>query len=302
MSPPPAPAGLVLEADGLARRYGVQVAVDSFGLHVGAGEVVVLLGPNGCGKTTGVEMCLGLRRRDRGDVSICGLDPMHDRRRLARLVGVQLQGAQLHPQATVRDAFRYLAALHAGRGDVWALLDQLGLSTTSGTRYGRLSGGQQRRVMVAVALCGNPKLAVLDEPTSGVDPESRALFWSCVRAASARGVGILTTTHDLGEAGRHADRVVIMRRGRTAAEGTPDELVAALPFDDVFVVRTSEGTTPPGLVLASVPDEVTVGVVASAADEVAWAIDRSTTMRVIDRRSPGFADAYLYAAISEGPA
>ena len=231
----------LLLATGLQRSYGGQVAVSRFDLTVDMGETVVLLGPNGCGKTTSIEMCLGLRRADQGSAKILGMDPRKQRKEIARQIGIQLQGARIHPRVKVSEYFAFLSSLHRPNGAINDIVTIMGLSECWNKLFTNLSGGQQRRVIVASALCGSPKLVVLDEPTSGVDPESRVQFWDGLQTiAATRDMGVVTTTHDLNEAERYGSRVLIMRDGRVLRDGSSEELVAELPFDKVLHFRSGE--------------------------------------------------------------
>lgn len=231
----------LLLATGLQRSYGSQVAVARFDVEIRAGETVVLLGPNGCGKTTSIEMCLGLRRADNGEASILGMNPHTQRREIARQVGIQLQGARIHPRVKVSEYFAFMSTLHHSSVSINDIVDSMGLSECRHKLFTNLSGGQQRRVTVAAALCGNPRLVVLDEPTSGVDPESRVQFWDGLRATIAKtGLGVITTTHDLNEAERYGTRILIMREGRILRDGTITELTASVPFDKVAHIRSNE--------------------------------------------------------------
>ena len=213
----------VLEAEHLRRTYEGRPAVIDFSATVAPGEVVVLVGPNGCGKTTSVEMAIGLRRTEAGSSRIDGYDVVTQRRAVARILGLQLQGAELHARVRIREHLEYLAALHGvDQGSADEVPRVLGLDDIVDRVYGSLSGGMQRRALVALAFVGRPRLVVLDEPTSGVDIESRNEIWAALRSLLvARGAGVLVTTHDLAEAQRHADRVIVMREGEIIASGPP---------------------------------------------------------------------------------
>jgi ABC-2 type transport system ATP-binding protein len=303
----------LLLAHGLSRSYGRHAAVSDFTAAVHAGEVVVLVGPNGCGKTTSVEMVLGLRRSDGGTARVLGLDPRRDRREVARSVGVQLQGAALHSRVRLREQLEYVGALY-GTGDRWRdVAATLGLTSSLDRFYGTLSGGLQRRALVATALAGEPRLAVLDEPTSGVDVESRLELWSAVRTLlAARDAGTLVTTHDLTEAEQHADRVLVMRSGRVVADGSPAELVRRSGLASVLTLRRPAGTAGwvlpahDGRPLATSPVEVTIGfgrpagaqAFRAAVEGAGGPAGAGTVPRVIER-VPTLQDAYLALAAGD---
>lgn len=281
----------LLSAAGLRRSYDGAVVVHDFTAEVHPGEIVVLLGPNGCGKTTSVEMSLGLRRSDEGTTRIDGMDPVDQRSKVAEVVGVQLQGARIHPRVRLHEYFSYLAALYGDRERVDEVLGLLGVDAFMGKLFSKLSGGQQRRAVVAGALCGRPKLAVLDEPTSGVDAESRSMFWHGLRKlVEADDLGVLTTTHDLGEAARYADRVLVMREGALVASGSVDDLTSATPFEEIWVVETGaeerDDLAALGVVLERVGHETTIGV--------AEPTPRANGLKVLERRQPTLQDAYLH--------
>lgn len=296
----------LLRAEGLRRSYGSHVAVTDFTAAVHAGEVVVLVGPNGCGKTTSVEMALGLRHSDGGTVRVLGLDPRRDRREVARSVGVQLQGAALHARVRLREQLEYVGALY-GTGDRWRdVAATLGLTGSLDRFYGTLSGGLRRRALVATALAGEPRLAVLDEPTSGVDVESRLELWSAVRTLlAARDAAALVTTHDLTEAEQHADRVLVMRSGRVVAAGSPPALVQRSGLASVLTLRrpaAAGGWTLPdhdGRRLAASPVEVTLGFDRpAAAQDFRTEVERTGGSGAprITERAPTLQDAYLALA------
>lgn len=293
--------GLLLTATSLRRRYGDVVAVSDFTTTVRCGEVVTVLGPNGCGKTTSLEMALGLRRRDGGTVRVLGTEPRAHRRELAPYLGVALQGAALHARVRLREQLTYVAAAFDS-GDTWRdIVDVLGLGAALDRPYGSLSGGMQRRAVVASALSGSPVLSVLDEPTSGVDLESRLQLWSAVRAMlTSREAGMLVTTHDLTEAEQHADRVIVMDAGRVIAEGSPRQLVRASGLLRVVTLRRRESRAGWGLpahagrALVSSPVELTLGFEDTPAAEALVAALRSRQEEVTALpREPTLQDVYL---------
>ena len=222
-----APGTAAVEVAGLVVRYGPVTAVDGVSFTAGAGQVLVLLGPNGAGKTTTVETLEGYRRPDAGTVRVLGLDPVADRARLVPRIGVMLQRGGVYPGLGPAEALRLFAAFYDDPADPSALLDRVGLRGVAGTPWRRLSGGEQQRLSLALALVGRPRVAFLDEPTAGADPEARLLVREVVRELRHDGVCVVLTTHDLEEARRVADRVVIVDRGRVVADGTPAELTAS---------------------------------------------------------------------------
>ena len=219
-----------VEVESLTITYGSVTAVDDLSFRAEAGEVTCVLGPNGAGKTSTVEALEGLRRPTSGRLSVVGLDPRRDHVALTPRIGVMLQEGGIHPAVRVGEALRHAAALYPDPVDPRSLLDQLGLGGLEGRTYRRLSGGEQRRVALALALVGRPQVAFLDEPTAGVDPAGRQVIRQVVADLRNGGVTVLLTTHDLDEAERVADRVVIVVGGRSVADGT----VASL-------TRTPEG-------------------------------------------------------------
>jgi ABC-2 type transport system ATP-binding protein len=214
-----------IAADAVRKRYGRFAAVDGLTLAAAPGELLALLGPNGAGKTTTVELLLGLRRPDEGTVRVLGLDPVADARRLHPRIGVLLQDGAIPSAMRVAEAVRLHAAFHADPADPDELIERLGLTGSASTPYRRLSGGQQRRVQLALALVGRPEVLFLDEPTAGLDPAARQLTWELVRELAGTGATVLLTTQLIEEAERVADRVAIIDRGRLVAVGAPDELV-----------------------------------------------------------------------------
>lgn len=231
----------LIEVTDLRKRYGTRVAVDGVSFTVERGEIFGILGTNGAGKTTTVECLQGLRQADGGTISVLGLDPATDRAALTRRVGVQLQESRLPPKLRVREALELFASFHPDPADIDVLLDQLNLREHARHPFGKLSGGQKQRVSIALALVGQPELAILDELTTGLDPHARRETWQLVEGVRDAGVTVLLVTHFMDEAERLCDRVAIFDAGRVAATGTPAELRAtagASTLDDAFVSLT----------------------------------------------------------------
>jgi ABC-2 type transport system ATP-binding protein len=215
-----------ISVSGLVVRYGETVAVDGLDLEAEFGQVVALLGPNGAGKTTTVETLEGYRKRASGQVEVLGLDPGKDRRRLAARIGVMLQGGGVYPALGALEALRLFAAYYDNPRDPAELLATVGLEGVARRPWRRLSGGERQRLALALALVGRPEVAFLDEPTAGVDPHGRLAIRDVITSLRDSGVCVLLTTHELEEAERLADRLVIVDRGRVVASGTVAELTA----------------------------------------------------------------------------
>lgn len=217
-------AAPVIEVAGLRKVYGDVVAVEDVSFEVGAGEIFGILGPNGAGKTTTVETMVGLRPIDGGHVRVLGLDPHRQGPQVRELVGVQLQQAKLPARLRVGEAMELYAAFYRDPADPAELMRHLGLTKLSGTAFADLSGGQQQRLSIALSLVGNPRIAVLDELTTGLDPNARRSTWALVRDIRDRGVTVVLVTHYMDEAEALCDRLAIIRAGRVAAIGRPGEL------------------------------------------------------------------------------
>jgi ABC-2 type transport system ATP-binding protein len=209
---------------GLRKQYDTFTAVDGVDLDVETGEILALLGPNGAGKTTTVEICEGYRSRDAGEVLVLGVDPAVADRGWREQVGVVLQTSGFTEELTVRETITHFASLYERPRDVDDLLDAVGLTEKAATRARKLSGGEQRRLDVAIGVVGRPELLFLDEPTTGFDPEARRHFWELIRRLRDDGTTILLTTHYLEEAEALADRVAVIVRGRLVADSTPTTL------------------------------------------------------------------------------
>jgi ABC-2 type transport system ATP-binding protein len=211
---------------GLTKTYAGRAVVDGIDLEVAEGSIVALLGPNGAGKTTTVEIVEGYRRADRGEVRVLGLDPARDVRALRGRLGLMLQGGGIYPQARPLELIRLFARFYRDPLDPIALLERVGLTEAATTRYKVLSGGQRQRLGLALALVGRPELAILDEPTAGMDPAAKASTRELIGSLRDDGVSVLLTTHELTDVERLADRIAIMDRGRIVARGTLAELAA----------------------------------------------------------------------------
>ncbi|WP_324653015.1 ABC transporter ATP-binding protein [Georgenia sp. H159] len=214
----------IIEVRNLRKTYGTTVAVDDVSFVVHPGEIVAVLGRNGAGKTTTVEALAGLRTVDGGTVRVLGEDPQRHPERIREHVGIQLQQAKLPPKITVAEAIDLYAAFYPDPADGEELLAMLGLTEHRGKRFEKLSGGLQQRLSIALALVGKPRIAILDELTTGLDPQARRETWALIEEVRRRGVTILLVTHFMDEAEHLSDRVVVIDGGRVVAEGSPAEL------------------------------------------------------------------------------
>lgn len=214
----------VVSVDGLRKSYGALVAVQDVGLAVEAGEVFGILGPNGAGKTTTVECVAGLRTPDAGRIEVLGLDPRADRDRLRELVGVQQQQGALPAKLRVGEALELYAGFYRDADDPRRLAATLGLAAKWGAPYRTLSGGQRQRLSIALALVGRPRLAILDELTTGLDPAARRETWDLIRTMRDGGVTVVLVTHSMEEAEQLCDRVALIDAGRVVASDTPAAL------------------------------------------------------------------------------
>jgi ABC-2 type transport system ATP-binding protein len=231
----------VIEINDLRKSYGGNQAVDGVSLTVERGEIFGIAGPNGAGKTTVVECASGLRRPDGGTVRVLGLDPRDHRRELLQRVGAQLQEAALPDGIKVGEALRLYASLYDHPADWRALMDEWGLKDRKGTRFASLSGGWKQRLFIALALVGNPEVVMLDELTTGLDPDARRTTWGLIRAMRDRGVTVVLVTHFMDEVEALCDRLAIVDHGRVVAEGSPHELIAkagAASLEDAYFTLT----------------------------------------------------------------
>lgn len=229
----------VIQVRDFRKTYGETVAVDGISFAVQRAEIFGLLGPNGAGKTSTLECLEGLRRADSGALDILGVDPARQARKLRNLIGVQLQTSGLPANMQVNEAIRFFCAYHdvAPRYD---LVERLGLKDKQRSQYGQLSTGQQRRLALALAVAHKPPVVFLDEPTAGLDVESRAELHALVQELKAAGTSIILATHDMAEAEKMSDRVAILLRGRIVATGTPREITATGAGFTKVSVRTEQ--------------------------------------------------------------
>jgi ABC-2 type transport system ATP-binding protein len=213
-----------VEVEELTVRYGDHVAVDRISFAAQAGQITAVLGPNGAGKTSTIEVCEGYRRAAAGTVRILGFDPASQQRRLSKHMGVMLQEGGVYPSSTVAETVRHYAQLYGNGADADALVDAVGLSDKRKAIWRRLSGGERQRLLLALALAAKPEVAFLDEPTSGVDINGRDAIRAIVRGLAADGCAVVLATHELDEAERLADQVVIIDQGALIAAGTLADL------------------------------------------------------------------------------
>ena len=292
----------VIVARDLRMSYGDFQAVRGIDIEVHQGEVFAFLGPNGAGKTTTVEILEGYRARTGGHVEVLGVDPARAGGTWRARVGVVLQGCRLEPLLTVRESLQLYAGYYLTPRSVDETMDLVGLGDQAGKRAGKLSGGQQRRLDVALALIGNPELLFLDEPTTGFDPAARRGFWEMISGLRTLGKTIFLTTHYMDEARVLADRVAILKEGRIVAEGPPAELVAnragatlvrfELPAD------AAVSDLPPGLAARAHADGHRVEIsteapVVDLAQLCGWAIEHGNELIDLEVTRPTLEDVYL---------
>ncbi len=217
-------AHVAIEVAHLRKTYGTTVAVDDMSFSVREGEIFGILGPNGAGKTTTVECVVGLRSPDAGTIRVLGLDPQVDREDLHAIVGVQLQASALPARLKLGEILNLFHSFYREAADVEELVDALGLAEKLNDYYKSLSGGLKQRASIALALIGKPRVAVLDEMTTGLDPQARRDTWELIEGVSDRGVTIILVTHYMDEAERLCDRVALVDRGRIVAIDSPRDL------------------------------------------------------------------------------
>lgn len=237
--------------DGVTKTYRATRAVEGIDLSVGTGETVGILGPNGAGKTTLVEIIAGIRAPDAGRVRVLGLDPRRQRPQVRQVLGVQLQSAYLHHQLTVRELVDLYRSFYPDPRSTEETLALVELTSKQDTRFEKLSGGQQQRLSVALALVGRPRVVILDELTTGLDPRARRRVWATIEQLRAGGVTVLLVSHAMDEVERLCDRVVVLQEGTVRTEGTPEQVrerAGTATLEDAFVALT-------GTALEDIEDE-----------------------------------------------
>ena len=269
-------APLALEVRGLRKTFGTVVAVDGLDLEVHAGECFGLLGPNGAGKTTTIEICEGLQEPDAGDVIVLGKRWSTDERALRERLGVQLQETQFSEKVTVEETVRLFRSFYERGPAVDEIIRLVQLDEKKTARVGTLSGGQKQRLSAACALAGDPELLFLDEPTTGLDPQSRRQVWDLVEQLRASGRSIVLTTHYMEEAERLCDRVAIVDHGKAIALDTPRALIRSLGAEQVVEVELAEGAAVPKTLFAG-----TTGVLDSRIDGPVWSLQVSAAHEAV---------------------
>lgn len=293
-----------ISIEGMCKSYGPLEAVRGIDLEVTTGKVLALLGPNGAGKTTTVEILEGYRRRDAGRVEVLGVDPERGGRQWRARIGIVLQECAIDPYLTVSEVIAQRRRYYAASRPVGELLELVGLDGKASARVKGLSGGQQRRLDLALALAGDPELIFLDEPTTGFDPSARRSAWEIVRGLAALGKTILLTTHYMDEAQALADRVAIMNRGTIVAEGPPgslghrDRAATVIRFRLPEHAAAGPGELPPlgALTPTGTPLEYEMKTLTPTIDLnvlTGWAVARSFELEGLCVSQPSLEDVYL---------
>jgi ABC-2 type transport system ATP-binding protein len=291
--------GPAIAIDGLRKSYGDYEAVRGISLEVRTGEIFAFLGPNGAGKTTTVEILEGFRKRDAGDVQVLGTDPARGDRAWRSRLGIVLQEGHSQHELTVRETLTLWAAYYPNPRAVEDTIELIGLQTKADDRAGRLSGGQQRRLDVGLALVGDPELVFLDEPTTGFDPVARRDAWKVIAGLRELGKTIFLTTHYLDEAQELADRVAIIKDGEIVVEGAPGELGVGGGETEILFVP------PDGVSLEALPLSEAVGTLGDRAQLrtttptrtlaalCGWAAEQDIELDRLEVRRPSLEDIYL---------
>jgi ABC-2 type transport system ATP-binding protein len=291
----------VISVAGLRKSYNGLEAVRGVSLEVRRGEIFAFLGPNGAGKTTTVEILEGYRERSAGEASVLGVDPAEGGRAWRERIGIVLQQCRMQPVLTVRETLELYAGYYQHARAVEETIELVGLGEKADVRAGRLSGGQQRRLDVAVALVGDPDLLFLDEPTTGFDPSARRRAWGVIGSLRDLGKTVFLTTHYMDEAQALADRVAIISRGEIVAEGTPTEIGGRDRAKARIAFRLPPGVDPPRLPdpaieARAVGDAVTLrtGIPVPVLNALtSWAMERGVDLGELEVVRPSLEDVYL---------
>jgi ABC-2 type transport system ATP-binding protein len=288
----------VIDVRGLTKTYGDVEALKGIDLHVDTGEVFALLGPNGAGKTTATEILEGYRTRTAGEASVLGHDPASGDHDMKRRIGIVLQSTGIDPFLTVRETVELYAGYYPKPRSVDEVIDLVGLAEKRTTRVNKLSGGQQRRLDVAVALAGDPELLFLDEPTTGFDPNARRNAWEIVKSLTAIGKTVFLTTHFMDEAQYLANRVAVIAKGEIVAEGTPDSLAGRDRMQPRIRFRLPQGSPPPPDVGQVVQPDGAYAIETHEPTKVlyeltGWAVEHGISFETIDVIRPSLEDVYI---------
>ena len=285
--------------ENLVVRYGELTAVDHVSFSAPVGEVTVVLGPNGAGKTSTIEVCEGFRTADSGHVSVLGLDPVAGHNQLTERMGVMLQGGGIYPSARVRDVIAHFCALHDRGMNADDLVARVGLDHRAGATWRRLSGGEQQRVSLALALAARPDVAFLDEPTSGVDVDGRDIIRGIVRQLAADGCTVVLASHELAEAEKIADNVVMFMKGRVASTGPLGTLLrqrSTIRFSSIDGLDTVDlsahlghGVNPRGNGAYEIDVASTPHIIAMLSG---WLAEKSLPLNGLDAGTESLEDAY----------
>ncbi len=295
---------LAVEVRSLFKAYGDIQAVDGIDLDIDRGEVYALIGPNGAGKTTTLEILEGHRHRDSGEVSVLGFDPEQSARALKERIGIVLQSTSVSQYLRVEEAVDMFRGYYPDPRPLDEVLELVGLAEDRHKLVRRLSGGQQRRLDVAIGLAGDPELLFLDEPTTGFDPSARRAAWEMIRGLRSLGKTVILTTHYMDEAQALADRVAIISHGRIVAEGTPDEL-RAREQDTLVSFRKPSAALPGGLAAAAELDGDRVVITTADPtrllhDLTTWAVGAGVDLDDLSVARVSLEDVYLRVSAGHG--
>ncbi|MEV4262776.1 ABC transporter ATP-binding protein [Kribbella sp. NPDC049584] len=285
-----------IAVDGLTKYYGDFAAVDGIGFEVPDGQVVAVLGPNGAGKTTTLEILEGFAEATTGEVEVLGENPRRGGRAWRSRIGLVLQSTSLETEPTVAELLTLFGRLYPDPRPIHEVLELIDLTAEAKVRIGTLSGGQQRRVDLGLALIGNPDLLFLDEPTTGLDPEARRRCWATIERLNGSGTTILLTTHYLDEADKLADRVLVLSAGRLVADMTPAAMRASSGISLVRLPLPPGVPPPPQLARHVTGQELTLQtdqVVPVLAELIAWADESGIGLTGLEVGPPSLEDVYL---------